>query len=73
MENEKTKLGPKPSEEIAVWGLGLLVSKTDLMLERLDKLNELTDKRVAFLLSHIDRKMDVIIELLRESKKSLNN
>ncbi|MFA6073940.1 MAG: hypothetical protein WC758_07535 [Candidatus Woesearchaeota archaeon] len=55
MENEikkEDKLGPKPSQEIAVWGLGLTNNKLDCLIDKFDKLLEKlekVDKKLFFL------------------------
>jgi len=58
-EEEKKKIEKMPDTQVVIWGFGRLLLKQD-------KIIELLDRRVSFLLSHIDRKMDNIIERLEK-------
>ena len=38
-ETEKLDMSKKPKEEVAVFGLGVLINKMDKLLEKLDKID----------------------------------
>lgn len=61
-ETEKLDMSKKPENEIAIFGFGAL-------LNHQKEITRLLDKRIAFVLSFIEKKLDRIIELLEDQKK----
>ena len=61
-EKEALNMKNKPKEEVAIFGFGAL-------LNHQKEITRLLDKRIAFVLSFMEKKLDRIIELLENQAK----
>lgn len=68
-EKEELDMSKKPEQEVAIFGFGVALNHLRDISKQNEEMVRLLDKRIAFVLSFMEKKLDRIIELLENQQK----